>query len=105
MAFGSRRGPRETQNSVRWPLFQKIGSRKHRSNITECDELVLFSALPKTDFAKRTMRACPLETHTDTGNDDADNNDVTFINESVELRMHRLVVDNHMEFGNCISKY
>ena len=56
------------------------------------DELVQFSGLLKTDFGKRAMRACPLET-----TNDADNDDVTFMNESVELRMHRLVVDNHME--------
>ena len=61
------------------------------------DELVQFSALLKGDFAKRTMRTCPQETHTVADNDDADNDDVTFMGESVELRMHRMVVDNHME--------
>ena len=61
------------------------------------DELVQFSGLLKTDFGKRAMRACPLETTNDADNDNVDNDDVTFMNESVELRMHRLVVDNHME--------
>ena len=56
-----------------------------------------FPALLKTDFAKRTMRASPLEIHTD-----ADNDDVTFMNESLELRIHRLVVENHYLY--CISK-
>ena len=48
------------------------------------------------------MHACPLETHRD-----GDNGDVAFKNESDELRMHKLAVNNHTEADKhqkCMQK-
>ena len=59
--------------------------------------LVQISALLKPDyFAKRTMHACPVETHTGIDNG-FDNDDVTFTNESVFRECTNCIVDNHVE--------
>ena len=77
------------------------------------DELLQFSAILKTDFAKRSLDAAtspvapaafPVPSVAETSLDDAepvvtkdDVDDVTLDVESLELRMYRLIVANNME--------